>query len=182
MFLQFHTETAFHPHLPDFVLLYCLRSDHDKVARTPVATTRRFISSTPSSVQDALREPIFTISVDPSFGGTIGEKGIQMSLMYGDREDPFFRYDAAQTESLTPQAQEALTVLDQAITQNAGYAKLEPGDLIILDNNRSLHARTQFQARYDGHDRWLQRMLVTRNLNLSAGQRQGRIVTTHFDI
>lgn len=180
VFLQFHTETSFHPFLPDFVLLYCLRADHEKIARTPVASVRKFISSIPLVHQDVLREPLFAITVDPSFGGKIGEQGMTMSLMYGENYDPFFRYDAAQTMPLNQQANESLMVLNEAIENTSGYVKLEPGDLIILDNNRSLHARSEFKARYDGYDRWLQRFLITRNLDKSVEQRQGRIISTKF--
>lgn len=33
MLLDFHTEAAFHPHLPDYVMLYCLRPDHKRTAK-----------------------------------------------------------------------------------------------------------------------------------------------------
>ena len=35
---------------------------------------------------------------------------------------------------------------------------LEPGDLLMVDNRRAVHARTAFRPRYDGQDRWLQRV------------------------
>ncbi len=35
---------------------------------------------------------------------------------------------------------------------------LRPGDLLVLDNRRAVHARTAFTPRFDGTDRWLQRV------------------------
>ena len=37
--LDFHTETAFHEFLPDFLLLFCLRQDHNKIAETTFIST-----------------------------------------------------------------------------------------------------------------------------------------------
>jgi hypothetical protein len=45
--LDFHTETAFHPYMPGFVLLYCLRSDHAQIARTETSSTRHMLAHLP---------------------------------------------------------------------------------------------------------------------------------------
>ena len=42
--------------------------------------------------------------------------------------------------------------------------KLCPGDLLLFDNRRVLHARTPFTARLDGTDRWLRRLYVVPDL------------------
>jgi alpha-ketoglutarate-dependent taurine dioxygenase len=41
---------------------------------------------------------------------------------------------------------------------------LAPGDILILDNYRGVHGRRPFEAKYDGRDRWLKRVSVTRDL------------------
>ncbi len=48
---------------------------------------------------------------------------------------------------------------------------LEPGDLLIIDNYRAVNGRKPFQARYDGRDRWLKRIGVTRDLRKSRAAR-----------
>jgi L-asparagine oxygenase len=43
-----------------------------------------------------------------------------------------------------------------------------------------VHGRSPFDARFDGTDRWLQRAFVVEQLEPSAGERRGRIITTTF--
>jgi len=56
------------------------------------------------------------------------------------------------------------------------------GDLLCIDNRRTVHGRTAFSPRYDGFDRWIQRSFVVRDLGLSAGDRHPgeRIIRTAF--
>jgi L-asparagine oxygenase len=35
---------------------------------------------------------------------------------------------------------------------------------VVIDNSTTVHGRNGFQPRYDGRDRWLQRMFVVRSL------------------
>ncbi|MFV0320670.1 MAG: TauD/TfdA family dioxygenase, partial [Microbacterium sp.] len=48
------------------------------------------------------------------------------------------------------------------------------GDLFLFDNRRVMHARTPFEPRYDGTDRWLQRVIISDDLGRSAGRRTQR--------
>ena len=49
------------------------------------------------------------------------------------------------------------------------------GDLLIVDNRRAVHGRSQFTPRYDGFDRWLQRMSVVRDPIASVSDRRGGV-------
>ena len=71
---------------------------------------------------------------------------------------------------------------DLIIDQKKEGILLEAGDLLIVDNRRAVHGRNQFQAYFDGYDRWLQRGYVTRNLQESEilfGKRE-RIISYDF--
>jgi L-asparagine oxygenase len=57
---------------------------------------------------------------------------------------------------------------------------LETGDLLIIDNNKTIHGRKPFQPRYDGTDRWVQRMLIRKELPPKE-QMNGHIVITSFE-
>jgi alpha-ketoglutarate-dependent taurine dioxygenase len=48
---------------------------------------------------------------------------------------------------------------------------LEPGDFVFIDNYRAVHGRKPFKARYDGNDRWLKRINITRDLRKSRDAR-----------
>ena len=41
---------------------------------------------------------------------------------------------------------------------------LQPGQMLLINNRKGAHSRTPFTARFDGTDRWLQRLYVRRSL------------------
>lgn len=184
-FLPFHTETAFHPFMPSYVLLYCLRADTENGARTLIASVRHLYPSLNAQEQELLWEPVFETGIDYSFGSDTGKRGggPVTPVCYGAREDPYFRFDPGLMRSDSPAAEELLAKLEQMAEKSARYVTLVPGDLLILDNRRAIHARTTFSARYDGRDRWLQRVFVVDSLTDSADDRAylSRVITTTFE-
>jgi alpha-ketoglutarate-dependent taurine dioxygenase len=68
----------------------------------------------------------------------------------------------------------ALEEFRAAIGESAQFVTLSPGDILLIDNKRALHARTSFRPRYDGTDRWLQRISITKDLARSAPFRTHR--------
>lgn len=46
--------------------------------------------------------------------------------------------------------------------------KTAPGEILFLDNCRAVYGRKSFRARFDGTDRWLKRLNVTRDLRKSV--------------
>jgi len=42
--------------------------------------------------------------------------------------------------------------------------QLRPGDLLAINNTRCAHSRSSFPARFDGQDRWLQRVYVRHSI------------------
>src|SRR4029079_5354528 len=110
--LDFHTEIAFHPFMPEYLLLYGLRQDPDKQARTIFSSVRGFFHLLPPGDRDALFCNLFRTGVDYSFGNVDELKGAGplVSILYGDRLDPFLRYDLDLMVGQTPEAQHALQV------------------------------------------------------------------------
>lgn len=182
--LDFHTEIAFHPYMPEYLLLYGLRQDPDKKARTIFSSVRRFFHLLPPGDRDALFCDLFRTGVDYSFGNVDELKGAGplVSVLFGDRLDPFLRYDLDLMAGETPEAERALQVVRDLVNQVKRDVVIEPGSLLVLDNRRCVHARSDFKAYYDGRDRWLQRMAVVRDLEPSQRDRvRGtRIIATDF--
>lgn len=182
--LDFHTEIAFHPYMPEYLLLYGLRQDPDKQARTIFSSVRRFFHLLPPGDRDALFSDLFRTGVDYSFGNVDELQGVGplVSVLYGDRLDPFLRYDLDLMVGQTPEAQQALRVVRELVNQVKADVVIAPGCLLVLDNRRCVHARSDFKAYYDGRDRWLQRMAVVRDLEPSQRDRvRGtRIIATDF--
>jgi hypothetical protein len=184
--LDFHTETAFHPYLPDFVLLFCLRSDHDRRARTEVASTRHIIPLLPLKYRSLLFQPLYRTGIDYSFGSPSGRQanGPLLPVFYGNAYDPFMKYDLDLMKGETIEAQEALAQMQTATNAAKNYVQLQPGDLMIVDNRRSVHSRSEFTPRFDGSDRWLQRCYVLRDLARSEESRmtRSRFIAVEFRV
>ncbi|EWM11820.1 clavaminate synthase [Kutzneria sp. 744] len=168
--LMMHNENAFHPHRPDFVMLLCLRPDHDRVAGLRTASIRQALPLLSEQSRAGLARPDFTTQAPPSFGEA-DDQGQQHAVLHGDLDDPDIKVDFAATNGETPAARAALAELRDRIDEVAFTLRLESGDLAIVDNHVSLHGRTAFRPRYDGRDRWLQRTFAFADLRRSRDHR-----------
>ncbi|MGA7759346.1 MAG: TauD/TfdA family dioxygenase [Ilumatobacteraceae bacterium] len=177
--LMFHTETAFHPHRPRYLLLLCLRGD--PAAHTTLASVHDIMDHLPDDVVDVMFQPRFRTAVDASFlAGRTNELGPARPLVTGTRGEPTFIFDADLTVGIDAAADDVLAAVRTAIAEVETSVVLEPGDLLVVDNNVAVHGRSPFSARFDGTDRWLQRSFVVTDLAPSAADRIGRVITTEF--
>jgi len=177
--LMFHTETAFHPHRPRHLLLLCLRGD--PAARTTLASVHDLFDRLSPRDVDLMFEPRFRTAVDASFlAGRRNELGPVRPLVTGTRQEPTFVYDADLTVGIDVEADELVARIRAVIADVQTSVVLEPGDLLVVDNNVAVHGRSPFAARFYGTDRWLQRAFVVADLAPSAADRDGRVITTEF--
>jgi L-asparagine oxygenase len=168
--LTFHNENAFHEHEPDYLLLLCLRGDHDRVAGLRTACLRNVLPLMSDAAREALFAPEFITAPPPSFGDD-SETRAPVPVLLGDPEDPDMRMATIATTPLTARAGAALRELGQAFETACRTVLLAPGDLAILDNRVTAHGRTAFRPRYDGQDRWVQRTFVIADLRRSRDHR-----------
>ncbi len=179
--LMFHTETAFHPYRPRYLLLLCLRGDAS--AHTTLASVHDIMDRLPDALLEVMFEPRFRTAVDASFlAGRRNELGAARPLVTGTRSEPTFVFDADLTVGIDTIADDVLAAVRSAIADVETSVVLEPGDLLVVDNNVAVHGRSPFSARFDGTDRWLQRSFVVADLAPSAADRNGRVITTEFGL
>ena len=177
--LMFHTEAAFHPHRPRFLLLLCLRGD--PAASTTLASVHEVLPLLAPDVVDVLFEPRFRTAVDESYlHGRRNVLGPPMAVLSGPRDRPTMAFDADLMVGTDAAADDALRRLADAVATNHTAVVLEPGDLLVVDNTAAVHGRSPFTPRFDGTDRWLQRTFVVADLAPSATDRRGRVITTRF--
>ncbi len=177
--LMFHTEAAFHPHRPRYLLLFCLRGDES--ATTTVSSIDRAITRLSDEQLAVLHAPRFRCAVDESYlNGRDNQLGEPMPVLidHGSRRSMVFDQDLM--VGIDIEAQDALDALGEALIARHDGVVLEAGDLMVLDNAAVVHGRSPFTPRYDGFDRWLQRAFVVEDLQASASQRSGRVITTIF--
>lgn len=177
--LMFHTEAAFHPHRPRYLLLLCLRGDPN--AFTTLSSVFEVLPQLAERVVETLFQPRFRTAVDESYlHGRSNVLGTPMPVLSGERNRPTMVFDADLMLGIDDEAEDALRTLSTAVEgHHTGFA-LEAGDLLVVDNNVAVHGRTPYQPRFDGFDRWLQRSMVVTDLAPSAGERNGRVIVTHF--
>ena len=177
--LEFHTETAFHPHRPHYLLLTCLRSD--SAASTYLCSVRDVLPHLTARERAVLAEPRFRTRVDESFGGTPATPPTPpVAVLGGDPAAPTLLFDADLMDGTDPEAHAALHRLAAVAHERRLGVVLQPGDLLVVDNHSCIHGRSSFAARYDGTDRWLQRAFVVDDLAPSAPHRTGRTIDLDF--
>lgn len=182
--LYSHVESAFSDDRPDYIALFCLRADPERAAATTLSPIQSVLPHLSQHVVRVLWQPRFRTKVDASFlRGTNATSPVYVEpiqILSGSKERPRVRADFAETSGLDPAAEAALLELKGYVDAIAVPVKLEAGDMLFVDNGRAFHGRTPFRARFDGSDRWLLRMFLTRDLVRSESHRlnDGRIVDT----
>lgn len=177
--LAWHTEAAFHPHRPRFLLLFCLRGD--AAARTTLCSIREIVEALPLRTRAILASPRFRTRADESYVRSAKRPlGRLVPVLGGDPLRPNLVFDADLMTGQDPEAQQALRDLAETMERAHTAVVLAPGDLLVVDNTVAVHGRSPFTPRFDGTDRWLQRTFVVADLSASAGERAGRVIGTRF--
>lgn len=159
-----HTEMPYHEHRPHYVLLACSRADHEHEAATLVASVRRALPLIAAQHRAQLFAEPVPCNLDVWFRGSDPElrrePATSVFVLSGTPDDPQLRYDRDLLAPNTPAAAAAVAALTDALDQVTETIRLLPGDLLVVDNYRTTRARTPFQPRWDGADRWLHRLYV----------------------
>lgn len=159
-----HTEEAHALLPPEFIVLFCLRNFEN--ASTNMCAVNDVV------LEDNLKKELFKtqfyISHDFSHAFSSREKTIKdrISILYGDYRDPFIRFDPGymKPEDHSETQMQFIEEFKDILTKNLQSVVLEPGDILIIDNARAVHARSKFNPRYDKKSRWLIRSQVSTNL------------------
>ncbi|MFF9850157.1 guanitoxin biosynthesis L-enduracididine beta-hydroxylase GntD [Streptomyces litmocidini] len=191
--LAWHTEDAFHPLRTDYLGLMCLRN--------PDGVETTFADIADVRLDDATRaflaEERFRILPDDSHrpqnqvGGDHRDPEVAelmrrsaervesalrspepVAVLFGSPKEPYIRLDPYYMQGV--QGEREQRVLDEigaALDSAMSGVALAPGDIAFIDNYRVVHGRKPFRARFDGTDRWLRRLNITRDLRKSRHAR-----------
>ncbi|MBI5089323.1 MAG: TauD/TfdA family dioxygenase, partial [Actinobacteria bacterium] len=112
--LMFHTEAAFHPHRPRYLLLLCLRGD--PAAQTTLSSAHEVLPHLADDLVDVLFQPRFRTAVDESYlNGRQNVLGAPIPVLSGDRERPSMVFDADLMMGIDAEADHAIQVLARAV-------------------------------------------------------------------
>ena len=164
--LEFHTEHGFHPFKQDYIALICLRQDHDKKAATLGSSIHHAIKKLKAETIKMLQQERYRIHLPDSFLAVPGEKHFSpnMAVLSHDLKVPNMCVDFDAMRAIDSDAQVALSELEAALKETMIGNVLSPGEMLIIDNQLVAHARASFSPRYDGQDRWLQRVSGVRDI------------------
>lgn len=166
--LRWHTEMAYLSTHPNYLTIGCSRADHDRVARTPIVSIRKILPHLTMEHREILRSVPLPWHVDAAFQSEDNPDPITHLRLLANGDD-YLRYDGklinpGDFAKLIPErareAAQALEAFTAAVTEHAVRLALEPGDIVLMDNFRTAHGRTQYTPRFDGKDRWLNRIFV----------------------
>ncbi|MFT4229621.1 MAG: TauD/TfdA family dioxygenase [Microbacterium sp.] len=172
--LDWHSEDAFDDAHPQFVGLFCVRGDER--VQTALAPVDRV--SLTAEEEAVLRQPRYMHGIDKASGGTgRPEDGVQGAALYGEGGNRFVRIDmdCAAAVAGDDEAAAALQSFHDGADKAGIYVTLGTGDILLFDNRRVMHARTPFEPRYDGTDRWLQRVIISDDLGRSTDRRTNHL-------
>lgn len=159
--LEFHTEMTYHRRQPHYVMLACSRADHERRAATLVSSIRRAAPLLAPADRERLHGRSVPCRVDVAFRPDGEPEPVAaVAVLSGPADDPLLGYDRELMCPDDPETAASLSALSGALDQVVEEVYLRPGDLIIVDNYRTTHARTPFTPRWDGRDRWLHRMYI----------------------
>jgi L-asparagine oxygenase len=156
-----HTEDAFHPGRAHLLLLACMRN------HAAIATTAASVRKVPLDAYDValLSRPVLPILPDDAYAEAQGFAGAEppnVPALWQTENGPTLRYDPAYTplDEAPADYRAAYDRLTAELERVSVAVALEPGDVLVVDNDLVVHGRVPFQARYDGTDRWLKRASV----------------------
>jgi L-asparagine oxygenase len=154
--LEWHVEDACHVHRPSWLVLLCLRGDETVVTKVVRACDLQL----PETIVRDLRELQFKICVDETFVGDKQPQYLMCPILSGPEHAPNIVFDPAYTSCVDVRQEDLLRAVSKSAELVQWRHALIKGDLLVLNNQRVVHARTAFQPRKNGSDRWLKRALL----------------------
>lgn len=159
--ISVHVEDAHSEDRAHFLGLLCLRNP-DKIGTTLSVPD---FSKLSTRALDILQSEEFEIKVDLAHEPVTdlqGKRKIRVISRVGEnyeiRIDEYFM-----SPHVNPEARSALQELCRMLDNEISDIVLEPGDVLFVNNRRTVHGRRAFRAKFDGRDRWLKRINITRD-------------------
>lgn len=182
--LLWHIEEAFHPQRADMMTIMCYRNNEK--AGTNVCSLSQM--NIPQKLLNILSQPRFTIEPDKShFFQNNQSRHWKLDTEHFQKIKAFLAnpkptpiifgppgferliIDQAFMHTLSGdrEAEEALSWLHQHMTERKMCVEMKPGDILLLDNRRTVHGRTPYKPNYGPYARWLRRGNITTDLTKS---------------
>ncbi|GAA1163393.1 clavaminate synthase family protein [Streptomyces hebeiensis] len=156
-----HTEDAFHPGRAHLLMLGCMRN-HDHIATTAASVRRTRLTD---ADLDRLTRAVVPILPDDAYEAAqnfTDQAPPAVPTLFATDDGMTLRYDPAYTplDDADDAYRAAYGRLSDELARVSVAVSLDPGEVLVVDNDLVVHGRVPFQARFDGTDRWLKRASV----------------------
>ena len=158
--LELHTEQAFSDYRPDYLSLACLKGDSQ--AKTYYLHITDVLKKMQKDDIYYLQKKCWHIGVDASFvmNGCNDELRGPISIIEEHKNDYNFVFDQDLMFGVTDQATNLMNNIIEIYYNYRHDIILSKGDLLILDNNKVVHGRSNFSPKFDGNDRFVIRSFI----------------------
>ena len=151
---------------PEFLSLMAIRTDLK--VKSSIALLDTILDKLDQNTIKSLKEDNFLVLRPDSFDNS---KSSRLPLLITNQSNvSYCRFDQENVSPLTPAAGAALLMLRAELDkeENRIQTTYQPGDLLIIKNQRLFHSREGFLPREDGTDRWLIRLFGMSNISRIA--------------
>lgn len=163
--LELHTEQAFSELRPDYLCLACLRGNNG--AKTYYLDIKNITQRMSIEELNMLKNKLWNIGVDLSFtmNGCNGEIRGPLSILNSKNGHLELVFDQDLIIGLTDEANKLTQKIIDIYYEDREHVILQSGDILIINNHRSVHGRSSFTPNYDGYDRFIIRSFIMSNKN-----------------
>lgn len=149
------------PFSPSFLMLACIRQGMGSDVYTYVLSISEVINEFNAEELAILRSPNFYIEAPESFDADSPSSNL-IPIISGPKDLPQITVEFTDSRGISKDARRTLEKFKEVCLASHALKKiiLKTGDLLILDNRKTLHGRSDFKANFDGTDRWCQRIFI----------------------
>lgn len=165
---DFHIEATYCDFRPDFLSLLCLRENSQQKVITNISDNQNAINSLPADMVKILSQENYQLKQSEIFTNHQQVKQKRIAVITHNNREKRFCFNFNTMQALNEPALKALDSFKQQLIAGRTGIILKKGDLLLIDNNRCCHGRTDFKAFYDGNDRWLIRNYIHTKLEKSS--------------
>jgi len=183
--LELHTEQAFSMLRPDIVSLGCVRGHPD--AKTYSLPAHLLLEQLDAAERRLLRQRLWMTGVDQSFRMDghefmYGDVRGPLPVVSGADEDPAIIFDQDLMKGTDEQSHAMVERITEIYHAHRHGHVLEPGQILLVDNVRTVHGRSSFTPSFGPTDRFLIRSFVVRDLLRTRYARpgNGRMIAARF--
>jgi len=154
-----HTEHSCYTVNPEYVCLLGLRSP--AVVNTNLYSMDLVEAQLSAKERFLIREPKFVTLLDHYLWEYDSSESVPFPLVRETEEGQSeWRFDVEYTKGKDDEHQAVLETISGKLDDVTTGVDIKAGTLVVFNNKRVMHAREAFDPKYDGTDRWIQRLII----------------------